>query len=365
MAMQIRWGLIGLGRLAEEHLAGAFAASRNGRLVACAGRTADRAREFAAKYGVGCPHGSYERLVRDPGVDAVYVATPNHLHHPVVLAAAAAGKHVLCEKPMGLTTAEAEEMVGVCRRAGVLLGVGLQSRFQHVLQAAAAVIREGRLGIVREVSVQRYGPMRASRSPWQMELATAGSGVLGGLGVHVIDFVHWIVGDRPVRVFGLAYPARATGKPDESVTLVLEFAGGCQAIIRCGRNLPIGTNDLQAFGTRGMLATGPLRWGTTDGLTVKTMDGTEEREFPRENLYQREVEAFAEEVAGNRATLTPGIASGEDGLWLARVTDALIRSFETGALVPVQGQCCSLRPSAGQNPPSAPPLPKGGTGGFD
>ena len=82
-----------------------------------------------------------------------------------------------------------------------------------------------------------------------------------------------------------------------------------------------------------MPATGPLRWGPADNLTVKTVDATEERKFPRENLYQREVEAFGEEVAGSRTAA----ATGEDGLWLARVTDALIRSLETGALVPVEG----------------------------
>jgi predicted dehydrogenase len=81
-----------------------------------------------------------------------------------------------------------------------------------------------------------------------------------------------------------------------------------------------------------MLATGPLCWGSTDRLTVRTVDGTEEREFPRENVYQREIEAFAEEVAGNRTVA----ATGEDGLWLARVTDAVIRSFQTGGLVPVE-----------------------------
>ena len=332
LAMQIRWGLIGLGRLAEEHLAGAFEASDTGRLVACAGRTRDRAREFAARHRVDSPHESSEELLHDPKVEAVYIATPNHLHHPVTLAAAAAGKHVLCEKPMGLTAREAEEMVEACRQAGVLLRVGLQSRFQQVLQAAAAVVREGRLGTLREVSVQRYGPIRASRSPWQMDLVAAGSGVLGGLGVHAIDFVHWVVGDRIQRVFGLAHPDRATGRPDESAMLVLEFAGGCQAVIRCGRGLPVGVNDLQVFGTQGMLATGPLRWGPTDRLMLKTLDRTEEREFPRDNLYQREIEAFGEEVAGHRTAA----ASGEDGLWLARVTDALIRSFETGALVTVE-----------------------------
>ena len=331
MAAEIRWGLVGLGRLAEEHLVGAFATAHNGRLVACAGRTADRAKEFGAAHGVERCHASYEELVRDPGVTAVYVATPNHLHRAVVLAAAAAGKPVLCEKPLGLTPGEAEEMVEACRKGGVILRVGLQSRFQVVLQAAAEAVRGGRVGIVREVSVQRYGPMRAGQSPWQTNLATAGSGVLAGLGVHAIDFVHWVVGDRIVRVFGLAYPDRATGRPDDSATLVLEFAGGCQATIRCGRGLPVGTNDLQVFGTRGMLATGPLRWGLKDRLMVKTADATEEREFPRENLYQREVEAFGEEVAGNHTAA----ATGEDGLWLARVTDALIRSFDTGALVAV------------------------------
>jgi 1,5-anhydro-D-fructose reductase (1,5-anhydro-D-mannitol-forming) len=331
MAGEVRWGLVGLGRLAEEQLVGAFAAAHNGRLVACAGRTLDRAKEFAATHGVERWYASYEELVRDPGVTAVYVATPNHLHRPVVLAAAAAGKHILCEKPLGLTPGEAEEMVEACRTGGVLLRVGLQSRFQAVLQAAAEAVRGGRVGTVREVSVQRYGPMRASQSPWQANLATAGSGVLAGLGVHAIDFVHWVVGDRIARVFGLAYPARATGRPDESATVILEFAGGCQATIRCGRGLPVGTNDLQLFGTKGMLATGPLRWGPVDSLTVKTAEGTEAREFPRENLYQREVEAFGEELAGSRTAA----ATGEDGLWLARVTDAAIRSFETGALVPV------------------------------
>jgi 1,5-anhydro-D-fructose reductase (1,5-anhydro-D-mannitol-forming) len=331
MAAKICWGLVGLGRLAQEQLVGAFAASRNGRLSACAGRTAERAKEFGAAHGVERCHHSYAELVRDPNVDAVYVATPNHLHHPVVLAAAAAGKHILCEKPLGLTPREAEEMVEVCRKAGVILRVGLQCRFQAVLRAAAEVVQGGRLGAVREVSVQRYGPVRPTKSPWQTDLATAGSGVLAGLGVHAIDFVHWVVGDRIVRVFGLAYPARATGRPDESATLILEFAGGCQATIRCGSGLPVGTNDLQIFGTRGMLATGPLRWGPKDSLTVKTMEGSEEQQYPRENLYQREVEAFGEEMAGNRTAA----ATGEDGLWLARVTDALIRSFETGALVAV------------------------------
>ena len=328
--MKLRWGIIGLGQLANQWIASAIKASRNGQLVACADSIAERADQFASTQGIDGVYHSYEELVQDSSVEAVYVATPNALHHPVVLAAARARKHVLCQKPMALTASEAEEMLTACKGAGITLRIGLHLRFQGILQACADVVREGSIGTVREISAQRYAPVHeAKASGWRYDLALAGAGALADVGVHVIDFVQWIVGHPMKRVFAVSYPNRASGRPDETSTLLLEFEGGCQASIRCSREMPLASNDLQIFGTGGMLTTGPLRGVDTHRLTVRTPGRSYAKEYPAENLYLREVEAFADAVAGRE---TPA-ATGEEGLRLVRVTEALIRSLETGSAI--------------------------------
>lgn len=329
--MNVRWGIVGIGQLANQWIGPAIKTSKSGCLVACAGGHPEHVKKFASAHGVERGYHSYEELVQDPSVDAVYVAAPNALHYPIVLAAAAAGKHVLCEKPMALTTGEAEEMVAACRTAGVMLLIGLQNRFQRVLQAAARTIQEGRIGIVREVSVQRYAPVGEARG-WRHDLALAGAGAMVDVGVHVIDFVQWVLDDKVIRVFALAYPPRNSGRPDDTTTLLLEFARGSQATIRCSREIPIGCNDLQVFGTGGMLATGPLRWVDKHQLIVRTPDGCQEHDYPADNLYLREIELFAEELAGSRTSA----ATGDDGLRLVRITEALIRSLETGSAISVE-----------------------------
>jgi predicted dehydrogenase len=192
--MQFRWGIVGLGRLADGGIAPAIKESTSGRLVACASRTQARAREFAATHNISRVYVSYDDLMRDSQVDAVYVANQNNLHYPVVMAAAAAGKHILCEKPFAMNLAEGEEMLAACRKAGVTLGVGFQQRFSPVFRAAAAVVKEGRIGTLREITTQRYGSMNFTRNPWRREIATAGVGALADMGVHAIDYIQWIVG---------------------------------------------------------------------------------------------------------------------------------------------------------------------------
>jgi 1,5-anhydro-D-fructose reductase (1,5-anhydro-D-mannitol-forming) len=329
--MEVRWGIVGLGQLAYQWIGPAIKASKSGRLVACAGVNPEGVKEFVSAHGVERGYHSYGELVQDPAVDAVYVSAPNALHHPIVLAAAAAGKHVLCEKPMALTTGEAEEMIVACRTVGVTLLIGLQLRFQLVLQAAARTIREGRIGVVREVTVQRYAPVGVARG-WRHDLAVAGAGAMVDVGVHMVDFVQWILDDKIVRVFALAHPSRNSGRPDDTTTLLLEFERGSQATIRCSREMPIGCNDLQVFGTGGMLATGPLRWVDRHRLTVRVPDGCQEHDYPAENLYLREIEMFAEELAGIRTSA----ATAHDGLRLVQITEALIRSLEAGSAISIE-----------------------------
>lgn len=333
--MQIRWGIVGPGRLADETIAPAITASKTGHLTACAGRTLDRAKEFARKHKVERAYPSFEELMQDPSVDAVFVATPNNLHHPVVLSAASAAKHVLCDKPMAISAREAEAMVAACRAAGRILRVGLQMRFTKILQAARAAVAERRLGEVRIVYARRnwlYDP-RTHGALWRKELARAGAGALSDTGVHAIDYVRWIVGDRVSRAFAFAHPPRESGLPDETMTVLMEFSRGCQATVQISRELPMASHDLQVYGTRGMLATGPLRWAERQRLTIRTLDGSVDYEYPPENPFLLEIDAFAEEVAGRRTAM----ATGDDGLALAKVTDAALRSLETGAAVVAEG----------------------------
>lgn len=330
-AMMVNWGLIGLG-IQAEWLVPAFAASTTGRLVACASRTYDRAKEYAGNHGVERAYATYQELLQDPELDAVFVATPNHLHNPIVLAAAKAGKHVLCEKPMALTAEEAEEMIDACNAAGVMLQIGLHLRVQPVIRAAASLVRDGNVGTVREVTAQRYSAIAKDRVPaWRKDLSIAIAGVLTDVAVHLIDFVQYIVDDRIARVFALAYPARSTGQPDETITVILDFAGGCQATVRASRGLPVGNNDLHVFGTLGTVSTGPLRFTDTHRLSLRLPDRREDWEYPVPNLYLPEIEAFAQELDG----VATGAAKGEDGLRLVQVTAAAVRSLETGSAVAV------------------------------
>ena len=330
--MTIRWGLAGLGQLANEWIAQAFKDTNSGYLVACSGSDSERLEHFGSLHKIERRYNRYEDLVRDRSVDAVYIAASNALHHPITLSAARAGKHVLCQKPMALTVHEAEEMVAACKTAGVLLRVGLQLRFQQVLRAAAKEVSKGRIGVVQEVTAQRYAPTHEAKG-WRHNLKLAGAGALADVGVHVLDFVQWVVNDRITCVFAFADPPRSSGLPDEKVTMLLKCSGGCHATIRCSRKMPLGRNDLQVFGTEGILATGPLRWVDKHQLTIRTADEFEEREYAVDNLYLREIEAFAEELAG---TKTPA-ATGEEGLQLVRITQALIRSLETGSAISVEG----------------------------
>ena len=330
--MTVNWGLIGLG-IQAEWLVPAFAASTTSRLVACASRTYERAQEYARVHGVERAYATYQELLKDPGVDAVFVATPNHLHHPVVLAAAAARKHVLCEKPMAPTAREAEEMIAACRVAGVMLQIGLHLRVQPVIKAAAQLVREGRIGTVREIVAQRYSGISKDSMPvWRKDLSLAIAGVLTDIAIHLVDFVQFILDDRVFRVFALAYPPRSSGQPDETVTVVLDFAGGCQGMVRASRGLPVGNNDLHIFGTLGTISTGPLRFTKVHRLTLRLPDREEKWEYPVPDLYLPEIEAFAAELTGENTSA----AKGEDGLRLVKVTEAAVRSLETGAAVKVE-----------------------------
>src|SRR6266849_6883831 len=143
----IRWGLIGAGDIVRRRVAEALRDGRGCELVAVSRARADLVEAFAREIGARRGHPDWRDLVRDPGVDAVYVATPVHLHAEQTIAAAEAGKHVLCEKPMAMNVSECDRMIAACRASGVTLGVAYYRRFYPAVVRVKEIVQLGEIGV--------------------------------------------------------------------------------------------------------------------------------------------------------------------------------------------------------------------------
>ncbi len=309
----LRWGLVGLGSLAGNGIMPAAGRAKHAVVTAGATRDPAKGREFGQRHGIPSIYDSYEDLVRAPDVDAVFVMTPNDRHLPVVLAAAAAGKHVLCEKPLAMTEADAEAMVAACAKAGVMLRLGLHLRFEKFLDRVGQVLRSGVIGTPRALSIERAAPL-SERAPWREDPAQGG-GILYDVGLHLLDAVPRLLGSGFASVSGLAFPPPGSGMGADTITLLLQTANDVQVSLRASREAPFSGSDLTVLGTKGMLRTGPLRWVEEFTLTVTNADGKHSESVPACDLYRDELDGFALDLADGSTRL----GTGADGLRLVRL----------------------------------------------
>lgn len=317
----LAWGLVGLGRHAAEEIVPAMRRSAAAEILACATRDGSAARAFAERFAIPRAYDSFEELVHDPDVGAVFVATPNALHAAVVLAAARAGKHVFCEKPLALDMEHGRAMVAACRSEGVQLRVGLHLRFERSLQRVAEILQSGAIGTPRALSIERTAPLR-ERVPWRVDPAQGGS-ILFDVGVHLLDLVPRLLATEIAAVSGLALPDPRSGRAAETITALLRMHNGVQATIRISREAPFAGSDLVVIGTAGMLRTGPLRWVPEHRIAVTTGAGTAEETLPATDLYRSEIDAFAADLADNGTRL----ATGEEGVHLIAIAGAVQRAL--------------------------------------
>ena len=198
----LRWGILSTARIADEHVVPGLLAAPNCEVVAVASRDGERARGFADRHGIERAHVGYEALLADEGVDAIYNPLPNHLHAPLTLQAATAGKHVLCEKPLTLDRAEAEALVSdlAALDTGVRVMEGFMYQFHPQWEAAFDLVRSGRIG--RPVAVQTWfsyfgdDPANIRHNPdW-------GGGALMDIGCYAIHTARRVFGAEPVRARG-------------------------------------------------------------------------------------------------------------------------------------------------------------------
>src|SRR5207248_3118811 len=223
----VGWGIVSTAGVADETVAPALAALDGAQLVGVSSRDPARAQAFADQHGARLATSSLDELLADPEIEIVYIATPNAMHAQEVQAAAAAGKHMLCEKPLATSVEDAAAAVEARREAGVKLGVNFQSRHFRPTEEMLTAVRGGAIGDVLVVDCE-ISPGRAPLGGWRTDPALAGLGTINNIGVHAYDLVRYLLGSEVVEVSALL----DVGRRDELETIalaLLRFENGALA----------------------------------------------------------------------------------------------------------------------------------------
>ena len=321
----LRWGILSTARIAAK-VCRAMHRAEGAEGVAVASRDGERARRWAAEHGVGRSYGSYQQLVDDDEIDAVYIALPPSMHAEWTIRAAAAGKHVLCEKPLAANLGEAEEMAAACRRAGVQLMDGVMWKHHARTAAMHGHIERGELGRLRRVTSAftfSWDPLPEDNIRLQRELA---GGSLGDLGWYCVGASLWAFGDLPTRVWATARYHR-----DVEVNLsgFLWFDGDRVASFDCGFDTML-RKWFEIAGARGSLVcddfTGPHNVEKPRYWAHNAAGGSIEHVVPDTAQEVRMIERFSRIVRSDAIDESWPTES----LRIQRVCDALGESARRG-----------------------------------
>ena len=324
----VRWGIVGLGWASSDFVAPAMINSPGSEIVACLGSTPEKSKAFAERFNVTRTHADLPALMNDPGIDAVYIALPNAMHHEAVLAGARAKKHMLCEKPFAIHAAEAREMADACRKAGVILRIAHQIRMDTAVTRAREIVQSGRLGKIVEMTLERTSAM-PPRKTWRLD--NAQSGVMYDVGVPLLDLVQWVSGQKFIEVSAFTNPDRREGHADDTFTVLGRLSGGGHAQVRATREVPQGQNNLLIEGSEATLVTSPLRWAKEHIITVRDKNGATEERFDVNPAYEFQVQAFEGELRGKRSNLP----DGDDAAYTVAVTNAVLKAIDERRIVAV------------------------------
>ena len=336
MSNNLRWGILSTAAIGTKK--GVIAAMQKGEhttVAAIASRDLSRAQEAAAALNIPTAYGSYEELLADPDIDAIYNPLPNHLHVPWTIKAAEAGKHVLCEKPIALTVAEAKTLLAVRDRTGVKIGEAFMVRSHPQWRRLRQLIDDGRIGELRAIhghfSYFNINPDNIRNR------ADIGGGALMDIGCYLVHAARYAFNAQPSRVVSLISrdPEMHT---DRLTSALLDFGDAKQAVFTCSTQL-VPWQRLQFFGTKGRIElevpvnAAPTREAHlyidngTDlyggGLTIET--------FPLIDQYTAQGDAFANAVFDNTEVPVPI----EDAIKNMAVIEAIFQSADTGQWQPV------------------------------
>jgi len=319
--------LVGLGNYATHQLAPALQETSNCYLNGIVTGTPAKIDKWKNQYNIPVKnvynYENFDDIANNESIDVVYVVLPNSMHHEFVIRAAKAGKHVFCEKPMGLTSKECEEMIAACKNAGVRLFVGYRLHTDPYHKAAMKFRDVGNTVILYVQS--EFGFKIGDPTQWRLRKTLAGGGAMMDLGIYAIQAARYSIGKEPISVTAQEYKTdyEKFAEVDETVTWQMEFPGGhvsnsYTSYTTPANNLYISTerrwfNLMPAFGYGG----------------IKGMTNEGEINFPPINQQAVQMDTFSKCILDNEES----DASGEEGLKDLKVIEAIYKSIETGTKV--------------------------------
>lgn len=292
---KIKWGVLGTAYIFERDTARGMKLARNCEMTAIAGRTLEKAEAFKEKYGFQRAYGSYEELLRDTEIEAVYIALPNTLHYEWTIKALKHGKHVLCEKPLAPTAEQAKEMFQTARQNQVLLMEAFAYQHSPYIKEIQKLIQDGIIGDVRYAEAALI-TSDYDHSNIRMRKETFG-GSTYDIGVYSLSFLQRMLGMAPEKIQAASILSQEG--IDTYTTAVMEYGSGVRAHFDCGMVLETEKNAsldrFQIHGSRGSIRSIDFGFNAPGTLTYRltTFEGTDEvRKVEVPNNYCLEVEQF-------------------------------------------------------------------------
>jgi UDP-N-acetyl-2-amino-2-deoxyglucuronate dehydrogenase len=335
--MTLKFGIIGAGNIAPIH-ATAIQNIPDSELVAVADNDLKHAQALVAQYG-GVASNDYHDLLARPDVDVVTLCVPHYLHAPMTLEAAAAGKHVLCEKPMAISLAECDTMIAACEKAGVTLGVVFQGRFEPLAIQLKAAIDSGELGRILWVSANTFWHRTDAyyrSGPWRGTWAHEGGGVLINQAIHALDLLVWLAGS-PSRVSGKIRTLNHQIEVEDCALASLEYENGQIGLVQASTiAIPGYPERIEIYGSQGSAiyhkGLGKLEWHFLDSNKdhtdeVEASNGAAQPMDISPTAHIAQFKDFAEAVRNHGR---PKV-SGKDGRLSIELMEAIYRSSRQNA----------------------------------
>lgn len=315
----LRWGIIGAGDIVRKRIVPAIQETLNSERIAIARGRAELAEAFAREFGIPRWYSKYEELLADTEIDAVYIASPVFLHAEHTIAAARAGKHVLCEKPMAMDVAECEKMIEECRTNGVKLGIAYYRRFYPVIERIRQAIHNGEIGkpVFAQINTfEAFDPGPDHPRRWFVENDKSGGGPMMDFGCHRLEILLDLFG-KATRTESLNASVRFDREVEDTSAVLLQFETGTCASLVVTHAVQESQDTLDIFGSAGSIHIASLNSGE-----VKILSGGEtknESHPPSPNFHSPLIQEFADSVLSDRELRI----TGETGRDVAAIEDSI------------------------------------------